>query len=202
MTKLLLMIGMYAKFSMIILLRRILALKIKRMMLHSTKMMTILLITIIKISFMQFDIVDESTGPDIPTKLVKLGLPVLASIISKVMSYSISMSNFPPNLKMGNLSPVYKKNDNMSKGNYRPVSVLPTISKIFEGILADQLSNFLETVSHPFTATFRKHPTCQSVLIRFIGDWKQALDQNKYVAAILMGLSKVFDYLPLGLSFI
>ena len=77
----------------------------------------------------------KATGPDdIPPKLVKLGSPVL-----------------PPNV-----SPVHKKNDNISKGNYRPVSVLPTISKIFESILADQLSIFLETVYNPFTAAFKK----------------------------------------------
>ena len=38
--------------------------------------------------------------------------------------------------------------------------------------------------------------TCQSTLLRIIEDWKQALDENKYVAAILMDLSKAFDYLP------
>ena len=99
-------------------------------------------------------------------------------------------------LKMANVSPVYKKNDNMSKGNYRPVSVLPTMSKIFESILADQLSTFLETVYNPFTAAFRKHHSCQSILIKIIEDWKQALVQNKYVGAILMDLSKAFDCLP------
>ena len=159
----------------------------------------------------QFDVVDEvqvykklkeinpkkATGPDdIPPKLVKLGSPVLAPIITKVINYGITTSNFPSSLKMANVSPVYKKNDNMSKGNYRPVSVLPTISKIFESILADQLSIFLETVYNPFTAAFRKQHSCQSVLIKIIEDWKQALDQNKYVGAVLMDLSKAFDCLP------
>ena len=86
----------------------------------------------------QFDVVDEvqvykklkeinpkkAIGPDdIPPKLVKLGSPVLAPIITKVINYGITTSNFPSSLKMANVSPVYKKNDNMSKGNYRPVSV-------------------------------------------------------------------------------
>ena len=65
----------------------------------------------------------------------------------------------------------------MSKGNYRPVSVLPTIANMFESILADQFSNFLETVYNPFKAASRKQHSCQSVLIRIIGNWKQALDE-------------------------
>ena len=75
---------------------------------------------------------------------------------------------------MANASPVYKKNDKMSKGNCRPVSVLPTLCKNFESILADQLSIFVETVYNPFTAAFRKHHGCQSVFIEIIEDWKQA----------------------------
>ena len=77
----------------------------------------------------------------------------------------------------------------MSKGNYRPFSVLPTIPKLFKSILADKFSTFLETVYNPFTAAFWKHHSCQSVLIKIIEDWKQAFDHNKYVGAILMDLS-------------
>ena len=49
---------------------------------------------------------------------------------------------------------------------------------------------------NPFTAAFRRHHSCQSVLIKISEDWKQALDRNKYVGAILMDLSKAFDCLP------
>ena len=160
----------------------------------------------------QFDVVDKvqvykklkeinpkkATGPDdIPPNLVKLGSRILAPIIIMVIKYGITTSNFPSSsLKMANVSPVFKKNDNMSQGNYRPVSVLPTISKTFQSILADQLSNFLETVYNAFTSAFRKHHSCQSVLIRIIEDWKQAHGQKKYVGAILMNLSKAFDCQP------
>ena len=175
---------------------------------HSTKTLSIFLITIHKIPFnLMLSLKSKSTknsrkatGPDdIPPKLVKLGSQVLAPINTMVINYGITTFNFPSSLKMVNVSPVYKINDNMSKGNYRPVSVLPTISNMFESILADQLSNFLETVYNPFKAAIRKQHSCQSVLIRIIENWKQALDQNKYVGAFLMDLPKAFDCLPQNL---
>ena len=56
--------------------------------------------------------------------------------------------------------------------------------------------NFLETKFHTYLSAFRPNYGCQSTLLRIIEDWKQALDDNKYVAAILMDLSKAFDCLP------
>ena len=125
MTKSLLMKGMYAKFLMInmLTLRRILALKMKRMILHSTRMLNILLITTHKIPFnLMLSMKSKSIKnlkkltpkkqlrpDDIPPKLVKLGSPVLAPIITKVINYGITTSNFPSSLKMANVSPVYKK---------------------------------------------------------------------------------------------
>jgi hypothetical protein len=47
-----------------------------------------------------------------------------------------------------------------------------------------------------FYYAFRKGHVCQIILLRFLEDWKSALDKNCYVAAILMDLSKAFDYLP------
>jgi hypothetical protein len=49
---------------------------------------------------------------------------------------------------------------------------------------------------HDFLCAFRKGHGCQTILLRFLEDWKSALDKNCYVAAILMDLSKAFDYLP------
>ena len=92
-----------------------------------------------------------------------------------------------------------RKKDPLNKENYRPVSVLPTISKIFERSMHDQLSTSMDEQFNPFLAAFRKGFGCQSTLLRLLEDWRKALDNHECVAAILMDLSKAFDCLPHGL---
>ena len=92
--------------------------------------------------------------------------------------------------------PLHKKNNTLDKGNYRPVSILPMISKIFERAVNSQIVEFFDSHFHTFLSAFRKGYGCQTALLKVIEDWKKALDQNKYVAAILMDLSKAFDCLP------
>jgi hypothetical protein len=73
---------------------------------------------------------------------------------------------------------------------------LPTISKFVERAIFDQLADFFNFHFHPSLSTFRKGFGCQTALLKIIEDWKKALDENKYIAAILMDLSKAFDCLP------
>ena len=84
----------------------------------------------------------------------------------------------------------------MTKLNYRPVSLLPIPSKIFEKVLPNQLSEYFDNIFDDFLCAFRKGHGCQTTLIRLLEDWKCALDNNEYVAAILMDLLKAFDCLP------
>ena len=82
------------------------------------------------------------------------------------------------------------------KGNYRPVSILPTISKNFERAIDEQLVTFFDLHFNLYLSAFRSGYSCQDTLIRIIEDWKNLLDNNQYVTAILMDLSKAFDCLP------
>jgi retron-type reverse transcriptase len=68
--------------------------------------------------------------------------------------------------------------------------------KIFERAVNSQIVEFFDSHFHTFLSAFRKGYGCQTALLKVIEDWKKALDQNKYVAAILMDLSKAFDCLP------
>jgi hypothetical protein len=103
---------------------------------------------------------------------------------------------FPDQLKQAQVVALHKKNNALDKSNYRPVSILPVISKFFERAIHEQLTEYFNNHFHPFLSAFRSGYGCNTTLLKIIEDWKQALDQNKYIAAILMDLSKAFDCLP------
>lgn len=67
------------------------------------------------------------------------------------------------------------------------------MSKIFERILHTQLSTFMETHFNPALSAFRKGFNCNSVLINLVEKWKQALDENEVIGAVIIDLSKAFD---------
>ncbi|KAK3099036.1 hypothetical protein FSP39_025464 [Pinctada imbricata] len=141
--------------------------------------------------------VKKATGVDsISVKILKEGKEALVNPITTLVNMSINTCIFPNDLKLAQVCPIFKKGDCMDKTNYRPVSVLPIMSKIFEKALSSQLSEFFEPIFNKFLCAFRKGYGCQTTLLRLIEDWKMALDQNMYVAAILMDLLKAFDCLP------
>ena len=90
---------------------------------------------------------------------------------------------------------MYKKTDPLDKHNYRPISTLRYISKLFEKATNTQLCVHFETMFNPFLGAFRPGMGCQSTLLRLVEDWRRALDNDKYVSAILLDLSKAFDCL-------
>jgi hypothetical protein len=139
----------------------------------------------------------KATGyDDISAKILKLSSPVLYVPLTNLFNKCILNSIFPTELKCANVYPVYKKDNPMIKKNYRPVSVLTSISKVFEKLVAQQLCDFENCILHPYIAAFRKQYSCQSVLLKLTEEWRAALDKGKYVGTVLMDLSKAFDCMP------
>ena len=83
-----------------------------------------------------------------------------------------------------------------TKENYRPVSVLPLLSKVFERLLYDQLSEYLEKYLNTLLCGFRKAHSTQHALFKLLQTWQEELDKSGFVGRILMDLSKAYDCLP------
>ena len=83
---------------------------------------------------------------DLPVKLLKDDKNFFAAYTAKYFNDSLKSAKFPNCLKLASITPVFKKNAHTSKNNYRPVSVLLVISKIFERIICNQLSTFMVPV--------------------------------------------------------
>ena len=79
---------------------------------------------------------------NIPVKLIKESSDLFAEIICKYFNESLEIRKFPDCLKIANVTPIFKTDACISKNNYRPVSILPILSKIFERLISKQLSEF------------------------------------------------------------
>ena len=132
---------------------------------------------------------------DIPTKIVKQNADIFANVLVSNFNGSIEKSNFPSILKNATITPVFKKGDRDSKTNYRPVSILSNISKIFERCIFRQLSNFMDQFSSKYQCSFRKGYSTQHCLLAMLKKWKSAVDKGKSSGALLTDLSKAFDCL-------
>ena len=88
--------------------------------------------------------------------------------------YSVHVDKgvFPDSMKHAEIVPVFKKGKKLEKSNYRPVSILSCLSKVWEKILITQLSEFFYNIFLPHMSGFRKAHGCQDVLLNFtpIGD--------------------------------
>ena len=136
----------------------------------------------------------KATGYDgIPPKLLKVASKELSFPVSNLVNLSIKNSHFPYNLKLAEVSPLFKAGDNFTRENYRPLSILSSLSKVYERIYYDQLYSFFHEVFVKMLAAYRPKHGCQHVLVKLIEDWKEALDQHKNVGAVMMDLSKAFD---------
>ena len=123
----------------------------------------------------------KSAGVDtVGPRILKLAAPVISRPIAHIINTSIKQGIFPDELKKAKVSPIFKSGDKETMGNYRPISVLPTISKIFEQHIASQLNNFLNDnhLLSSYQSGFRKFHSCQSALIQLSEEWLSNMDNG------------------------
>ena len=141
--------------------------------------------------------IKKATGcANIPGKFLRLAHNELTTLLTSLINNCMKCGIFPEYMKLADVSPIYKKSDNLMKGNYRPVSVLTTLSKLYESTMNDQLLCHFVSILNDLLNVFRKGHSCQTLLVKCIGDWKLALDENKHVGVLFTDLSKAFDCLP------
>ena len=91
-----------------------------------------------------------------PVKILKWNSAIIAPALPECYNQSIKNATFPNELKNADISPVYKKKDRHDKSNYRPVSILPLLSKPFERILYEQIDSHTKDILLKYQGGFRK----------------------------------------------
>ena len=96
-------------------------------------------------------------------------------------------------VKNANITPVFKKGHRNSEINYRPVSILPNLSKIYERCLYKQLPKFFDKILSKYQCGFRKGFNSQCCLATMLEKWRETIDKGDCFGALLTDLSKAFD---------
>ena len=79
--------------------------------------------------------------------------------------------------------------------NYRPASLIPIVSKLFERNMYDQILGYIDKYLSPYLFGFRNGHNTEQCLVIMLESWKKALDEKSFAGAILTDLSKAFDCL-------
>ena len=140
-----------------------------------------------------------TTFQNIPCKSLNENAEVCAPVLTNIFNKNmVGDLNFDNQLKVGDIAPVFKSDRNKKKDatnveNYRPVSVLPSTSKVFERLMQTQISEYIACKLSPYLCGYRKGYSAQHALISLIEHWRTSLDSRGYAGAVLMDLSKAFD---------
>ena len=113
----------------------------------------------------------------------------------RLFSDSTEKSDFPQNLKVTDITPVYQKNEPLDKTIYRHVGALPVVSKIFWKNNVKQIIDFIISFLFPYLCDYRKAFNKQHALLTLVKNWRKSLDDKSFSSAILMDLLKAFDTL-------
>ena len=143
----------------------------------------------------------NSSGKDeISNKLLKSIKDEIAKPLTIIINQSLKTGVFPDALKIAKVKPLYKKGDNFCLNNYRPISLLPTISKIFERVMFTQLysylnaNNLLSEQQYGFRSQHSTELACVK-LVDYITTEMDNIKKIKTPTAIFLDLSKAFDTL-------
>ena len=139
-----------------------------------------------------------SAGHDeISTKLLKLITPHISGLLTLIMNQSLNTGIFPNKLKIAKVIPLFKKSDPHLFDNYRPISLLPSISKIYEKIVSKQLYDYFlhKKLLYNSQYGFRKYHSTEMAALELTDRVLHDLDNDKIPISVFLDLSKAFDTL-------
>ena len=138
---------------------------------------------------------ENGKASDIPVSVIKRTSFFISPMLCYLYNNCMRLGTFPRCLKVGKITPIFKKGDRELLKNYRPVSTLPIFGKIFEKIIYSRIYNFFSCNNLLTDCQFgyrKKHSTGHAIH-HSVNIVKDALADKKHVVAIFVDLSKAFD---------
>ena len=131
----------------------------------------------------------------VSARILKIAAPAIAPPLAKLINICFASGTFPTAWKEAKVTPIHKQNSKSDKNNYRPISVLPVLSKIFERYLHNSLSAFLKdnNLMYSLQSAFRKYHSTETALIDIVDRMLLNIDDNCINGLLLADFQKAFD---------
>ena len=130
---------------------------------------------------------------NIPPEILKSNSDLCVEPLTQIFNDCVDNSTFPNELKCADVTSLPKNGPTNTRTNFRPISVLPTVSKLFERIMDKQIVAFMTPFLSSLLCGFRQGYSAQHALVRLLEKFKISLDKGGKAGAVLMDLSKAFD---------
>ena len=137
----------------------------------------------------------NSSGYDsLSNKMLKKEPYVFAKLLKPLINESLDSGIFPECLKVAKVIPIFKKGEVDNLNNYRPISLLPVLSKVFEKVLNDKLTKVIdEGFIDEYQFGFRRNHSTEDAVIKFVDKIERDLALGKHVVSVYVDVSKAFD---------
>ena len=136
----------------------------------------------------------NSKSGKIATRFVKDTILITAPMLATIFNKSTQCGTFPNNLKIGKVCPIYKgKGSKSDPDNYRPISVLSVIARLFEKLIHEQLFPYFNDYLYKNQSGFRPKYSTQTALLNTSNQWLLNIDKGDYNIAVFLDLRKAFD---------
>ena len=140
--------------------------------------------------------IHKSAGPDkISGRLLKLASPCISFSLARIFNSSISKGIFPNDWKCARVTPIFKSDLHSDPSNYRPISILPIVARLFERIIFDQFYDYLmmNNLLAPEQSGFRPMHSTVSALLKATDLWLTNMDEGLLNGILFVDLKKAFD---------
>ena len=126
--------------------------------------------------------VRKACGYDsISPRMLRLASSGIADSLTKLFNECIRKGEWPEAWKKGEWNPVHKKDDRLDERNYRPITLLSTVDKVFERMMSIQVNNHFDSKLDLCISAYRKKHSCETTLLRLTEDWKLAVDSEQFI---------------------
>uniref|UniRef100_A0A8C5QZE8 Reverse transcriptase domain-containing protein n=1 Tax=Leptobrachium leishanense TaxID=445787 RepID=A0A8C5QZE8_9ANUR len=142
------------------------------------------------------------SGPDqIPAMLLKISAPAIAKPVATLINESLATGYIPKLWKTARVVPIHKSGDNTLVSNYRPISLLPVMSKILDKCVYTQLHDYYQYQNYltPDQSGFRPNHSTTTALLKVCNDIQAGMEQGNLTGAIFLDFAKAFDTVDHGI---